>query len=123
MDHYRSIQKHMKTTSCKAINPTNKANTLQSSICNLIKIPSSDSAIECVCVCVCISTFSLTASSLFEIWCCFWLIEGVESRSATSCCRHSNWEVIMRIINRNTSRKGLDIITSSSHKILSNNKH
>lgn len=60
-------------------------------------------------------TFSLTASSLFEICCCFWDILGLGSTSLTSCCFHSNWDVIMSTINRKTSSIGLDIITNYFH--------
>ena len=60
-----------------------------------------------------LDTFSFTDSSLFKICGWFWEIPGAVSRSITICCFHSNWEVIMSIINRKATKMGLDILQGS----------
>lgn len=59
--------------------------------------------------------FSLTASSLVDICCCCFWEFTVVSTSGTSCCLHSNCEVIIRITNKNTSSIDLDIIPRGCH--------
>lgn len=60
--------------------------------------------------------FSLTTSSLLEIRCCLRDKLWLDSTSLTSCCLHSNWEVIINMSSKNTSNIGLDILLSHQGK-------
>lgn len=59
-----------------------------------------------------IKTFSFTVSTPFEIRCCFRDKLELESTSTTSCCFHSNWEVITIMSSRKTSNMGRGIISN-----------
>lgn len=68
-------------------------------------------------------TFSLTISSFFIVCCSFPKVLWLVSMSLTSCCFHSNWDVIMSTNKRKASTIGLVIIAGRSHITWKNNHY